>query len=483
MKKLSIRMKITLWFGAVLAVMVGLTYIVVLSISDSMMQKQLQDNLVTTVEDNVDEVEYYSTFPTDKADNGTDLYLRHGSGYMEIDDDFLDKVNGIYTALYQKDGTLVYGENPIAAEQTAMSFSDDRMQTKTVNGVVWYLFDRKLTTKGLEGFWLRGTVSSEQGNLQLSSVVRLSLILMPLLMLLAVCGGYLIAGRFLSPIKQITQTAAQIGQGRDLKQRIALKGGSKDELHQLALTFDEMFERLDASFEAERQFTSDASHELRTPMAVIMAECEYMLEQERSSVEYEDALRVVYRQGKKMSRLIEDMLMFTRMERRADVFSMKELNFSQLAEDVCEDMRHIAQKNISLSARIEPKIWIFGNYDLLVRLLTNLITNAYRYGKENGHITVALSGSAEEATLSVKDDGMGISREELEKIFLRFYQSDAARSGSGTGLGLAMVREIAQFHRGRVFAESTPGEGSTFFFQVKKQSHESIKKNEKNEIY
>ena len=196
MKKLSIRMKITLWFGAVLAVMVGLTYIVVLSISDSMMQKQLQDNLVTTVEDNVDEVEYYSTFPTDKADNGTDLYLRHGSGYMEIDDDFLDKVNGIYTALYQKDGTLVYGENPIAAEQTAMSFSDDRMQTKTVNGVVWYLFDRKLTTKGLEGFWLRGTVSSEQGNLQLSSVVRLSLILMPLLMLLAVCGGYLIGGRF-----------------------------------------------------------------------------------------------------------------------------------------------------------------------------------------------------------------------------------------------------------------------------------------------
>ena len=117
MKKLSIRMKITLWFGAVLAVMVGLTYIVVLSISDSMMQKQLQDNLVTTVEDNVDEVEYYRVYPTNKVDNGTDLYLRHGSGYMEIDDDFLDKVNGIYTALYQKDGTLVYGENPIATEE------------------------------------------------------------------------------------------------------------------------------------------------------------------------------------------------------------------------------------------------------------------------------------------------------------------------------------------------------------------------------
>ena len=202
MKKLSIRMKITLWFGAVLAVMVGLTDIVVLSISDSMMQKQLQDNLVTTVEDNVDEVEYYSTFPTDKADNGTDLYLRHGSGDMEIDDDFLDKVNGIYTALYQKGRHACLWRKPHCNRRSSdWFFKYYQMQTKTVNGVVWYSFDRELTTKGLEGFWLRGTVSSEQGNLQLSSVVRLSLYLNAAVDAARSFGGYLIAGRFLSPIQ------------------------------------------------------------------------------------------------------------------------------------------------------------------------------------------------------------------------------------------------------------------------------------------
>ena len=167
---------------------------------------------------------------------------------------------------------------------------------------------------------------------------------MPLLMLLAVFGGYLIAGRFLAPVKQITQTAAQIGQGSDLKRRIGLTDGKEDELHELANTFDAMFERLETSFETERQFTSDASHELRTPMSVILAECEYTLEQTRTPAEYEDAMQVIYRQGKKMSRLIEDMLMFTRMERRADAFSMQRLDFSELVESVCEDMRYVSEK-------------------------------------------------------------------------------------------------------------------------------------------
>lgn len=468
MKKLSIRMKITLWFGMVLALMVALTYTVLISISGSMMQKQLQNNLAVTVEDNVDEVEYYHTFPVNKIDNGTDLYLNYGTGYLEIDDDFLDKVNGIYTGLYMEDNSLIYGENPIAKSLTETPFQDGQMQKLTADGEDWYVFDRQLVTAGLEGLWLRGTVSAAEGHLQLSAIVRFSLVLMPLLMLLAVFGGYLIAGRFLAPVKQITQTAAQIGQGSDLKRRIGLTDGKEDELHELANTFDAMFERLETSFETERQFTSDASHELRTPMSVILAECEYTLEQTRTPAEYEDAMQVIYRQGKKMSRLIEDMLMFTRMERRADAFSMQRLDFSELVESVCEDMRYVSEKDISLETEIAPGVSVMGNRDLLARLLTNLLTNAYRYGREHGRTVVTLFGDADEVKLSVADDGIGIPAEDLEKIFLRFYQSDAARSGNGTGLGLAMAREIAEFHGGRLFAESTEGEGSTFFLILKK---------------
>lgn len=123
---------------------------------------------------------------------------------------------------------------------------------------------------------------------------------MPLLLILAVLGGYWIAGRALRPIQTITAAAAEIGSGRDLKKRIAL-GAGRDELHRLADTFNAMFDRLDKAFESERQFTSDASHELRTPVSVIRAQCEYTLERDRSPEEYREALEVIFRQSKRMT--------------------------------------------------------------------------------------------------------------------------------------------------------------------------------------
>ena len=128
----------------------------------------------------------------------------------------------------------------------------------------------------------------------------------------------------------------------------------------------------------------------------------------------------------------------------------------------------IHQQGIQLTADIQPEINIYGNPQLLSRLVTNLISNAYRYGKENGHILVRLhlnnTGASEHRSLSlsVEDDGIGISKEEQKHIFQRFYQVDPSRSGEGTGLGLSMVQQIAEFHNGTVTVKSTPGNGSIF---------------------
>ena len=131
-------------------------------------------------------------------------------------------------------------------------------------------------------------------------------------------------------------------------------------------------------------------------------------------------------------------------------------------------MALIHQQGIQLTADIQPEINIYGNPQLLSRLVTNLISNAYRYGKENGHILVRLhsndNGASERRSLSlsVEDDGIGISKEEQKHIFQRFYQVDPSRSGAGTGLGLSMVQQIAEFHNGTVTVKSTPGNGSIF---------------------
>ena len=467
MKRLSIRAKITLWFSAALIIIMGLTFFVVLFIGNQIIQKTIRDNLIEAVEHNVDEVEYYRSLEEIKQISGADHFEQWGDGYLEIDDDFLDEVNDVYTSLCMSDGTLVYGENPIARYTEETAFADTEVQRKRIDGTLYYIFDKRLIQDGLDGLWLRGIVSEAQGAVQMTGIVRTSLILMPMIAVLAIIGGYLIARRMLKPIQDISECASEIRQGTDLNKRIEIGSGS-DELHKLADNFNGMFERLNSSFQTERQFTSDASHELRTPMSVIMAQCELTLEKERSKEEYEEALEVIQRQGRKMSKLINDMLDFTRLELKSDRYSVENINFSELVDSVCTDTALIREKGITLEHREDKGVMIRGNRGLLTRMLTNLISNAYRYGKDNGHIYVKLRADEEKISLSVKDDGIGIDKDEQEKIFRRFYQSDNSRTGEGTGLGLSMVAEIVKFHGGEIEVESELGVGSTFVCSFKK---------------
>ncbi|MCD7954823.1 MAG: HAMP domain-containing histidine kinase [Lachnospiraceae bacterium] len=522
MKKASIRLKITLWFSAILIVNVVLAYLVVLSTGRGVIQKTVRDSLISTVEGNIDEVEYYFSLSAIQESSDVDYYLSYGDGYLEIDDDFLDKVNDVYSSLYQSDGTLLYGENPIASDTADLTFLDSEVQRLRVDGTLYYVFDRALTADGLDGLWLRGIVSEEQGELELSAISRASLVLLPGLVLLAIFGGFLLAGRVLAPIRQIADTASQIRQGDDLKKRIKLSEG-KDELHQLATEFNEMFARLDTSFQEQQQFVSDASHELRTPVAVINAQCELTLEEEKpDTAEYREALETILRQGQKLNRLIGDMLGFTRLKLQPERYAKETLDLTALVSGVCADMALIREKGIALTCSIQGRecftgdsrkntystesrdssenirssenrdssenirssenrdsgenirnsegfneknhIRIYGNYALITRLLTNLISNAYRYGKPDGHIWVSLNADSDKhsVTLSVRDDGIGIAPDQLKSIFRRFYQVDPSRSGGGSGLGLAMVQEIADFHGGTVTVDSELGHGSIF---------------------
>lgn len=460
---LSISVKITLWFAAALIVVVALTYFVILAVSNQVIQKTIRDRLVDAVENNVDEVEFYQSVEDVDFESDVDHFIRYKNGFLEIDDDFLDEVNEIYTALYSADGALLYGENPIAMETSSFPFENAKIQKLSVGKVTYYLFDRELDDDELDGLWLRGVVSERQGEAQMERISSVSLFILPLLLLLAVGGGYVIARRMLRPIHNISVTAAQITKGDDLKKRIEI-GEGKDELHQLAGSFNDMLERLDKAFETERQFTSDASHELRTPTSVILAQCEYALENPCDTEDYVQALQVIRRQGGKMSKLIEDMLVYMRLEIRADAYEKTELDFSALVRSVCGDMALLGEKGIRLTDDVAEGISILGNEELLTRLLNNLIGNAYRYGKENGRIHVGLKKEKSFVTLSVTDDGIGIAKEDQEKIFHRFYQADSSRSGAGTGLGLAIAEEIARFHGGKLSVESELGAGSTFRF-------------------
>ena len=462
MKNLSIRAKITLWFATALIIVVSLTYAVIFSVSHQVFQKTMRDNLIETVEHNIDEVDFINKDDNDDLVNDVDQLISYGNGFLEIDDDFLNVANQVYSSLYDKHLTLLYGENPITKSIPSVNLKDGLVQSTTEDGTTYYIYDRALTEEGLEGLWLRGIVADTQGKEEISSISRFSLILLPILVLIAIIGGHLIAGRTLKPIKQISEAATQIGKGDDLKKRIIIGEGT-DELHQLADSFNDMFTRLEHSFEKEQQFTSDASHELRTPMSVIMAQCEYTLEKERTVEEYEAALSVIHRQSRKMSTLINDMLDFTRLNMKTDRYPMERFDLSESVASLCTDMSLIRENNIELSYdNIEKDIIYKGNKTLINQALMNLISNAYRYGKENGHILVSLKRTEGSIIINVQDDGIGIAVDEQEKVFRRFYQGDNSRSGLGTGLGLSMADEIVRYHGGRILLESKKNQGSTF---------------------
>ena len=297
-------------------------------------------------------------------------------------------------------------------------------------------------------------------------IVILSLVLFPVLVLLTAVVGWLIARRAFLPVRQITDTVDAISDGSDLTARIGLKRG-RDEIHRLAATFDRMFDRLEHSFDAEKRFASDASHELRTPIAVIIAECEYARQNAKTVEDYQESVEVVERQSRKMSTLVNQLLNITRMDQGTHKISLERADFSELVEVVCDEAAVASGRDIRLEKDIEQGVYANMDVGLMARLVQNLVENAFKYTAEGGTVRVGLHTSGGRLTLSVSDTGIGIDKKDLPHIWERFWQADSSRGvDRGSGLGLAMVKQIAEAHGGKLSVESKPGEGSTFSYSM-----------------
>ena len=310
------------------------------------------------------------------------------------------------------------------------------------------------------GVWVRGILEAPENPQLLTNLMLIALIVMPLLIVLAALGGYLIARRAFRPLDQITSTAAAINEASDLSRRVDIPPGH-NEFSRLARTFNQMFAHLERLFDAEQQFTADASHELRTPVSVIKSACEYAEKYGETPEEQRETLAMIHRQADKMADLIGQLLSITRLDQGTDAAQLQRLDLSGLVQTVCREQPCPADR---LRAEVEPGITVQGDSALLTRLLQNLIDNAFKYGRPEGHVWVTLRREQGEVRLTVRDDGIGIPKDAQEKVWQRFYQVDPSRSGErgGAGLGLAMVRKIAQAHGGDMTLESIPDLGSTF---------------------
>lgn len=448
MKKLSVKMKITLWYTGLIVIILSAIFTAVLLATDKVLLLGVQNKLEEEVYDFAEEL---------KVDSNGRLRLEKL--------DFLK--DGVRLAVYHENGQMITGL--VASGLPETPFADELLQKAGSDQQNWFVYDFYFKPRHADNFyWVRGTVPLSSAYAERDKILRQCALFFPLLILLAALGGYWITKKAFRPVTRITEAAAQISSGSDLSKRIELEGAD-DEIDTLAKTFDGMFARLEDAFEAERQFTDDASHELRTPTSVIIAqaECGLQLPDLESK---QQALQGVLQQAGKMSKLVNQLLQLSRADRHKESLHLEEFDLSELTEMVAEEAQGLAEsKAVTLTAEIEPGILVKADQTLMMRIWLNLLTNAVKYGRQQGQIWLALKSDGKNAVGTVRDDGIGISAAELPKIWKRFYRVNTARSSgddSGTGLGLAMVKWMVESHGGTVSAVSTLGAGSTFSFTI-----------------
>lgn len=304
--------------------------------------------------------------------------------------------------------------------------------------------------------------STRQIDNALARLIRTLTIAVPLALALAAGGGIFLARRALEPVDKIAQTARQIEES-DLSRRITVN--TKDELGRLAATLNEMIGRLENAFQRQKQFTSDASHELRAPLAVIEAESSLALQKERPPDDYRQSLETISQEARQMSFLIEQLLSLARADAGKEQWNFTEVNLGKLIGNLSTDVEVLCQeKGLNFQLAQMQDMIVKGDEARLRELLMNLLDNAIRYTTSPGTISISFRREGQMAVVAVKDTGVGIPAEDIPFIFDRFYRVDKSRSRAqgGTGLGLAICKHIAEAHGGEIEVESQVGLGSTF---------------------
>lgn len=286
--------------------------------------------------------------------------------------------------------------------------------------------------------------------------------ILPIVLILGSLGGWILARRSLSPIGYIAAKTQSITSER-LNERLASRG-TGDEMDDLIRTINEMIGRLENSFKRMAEFTADVSHELRTPLCAMRGEAEVLLTRPRNSEEYQEALVHFIEEYDRLNQMISDLILLSKFDASQIELKRVPLRMDLLVKDLGSLFQVLAeQKGLTFEAEVSEEATIFGDKARLQQLFTNLIDNAIKY-TPRGSIRITMEKDREWFRIKVKDTGIGISMEEQERIFKRFYRVDKSRSKEtgGVGLGLNIAKWIVEAHHGSIRVESGLGQGSTF---------------------
>lgn len=383
-------------------------------------------------------------------------------GIIKPNEDFRYVDDGMYFRILDEDGSVILGESPIKVEFTEEGLSQ-RLRMVESEGEEYYIIGRinkRMTKEVGHIIYNQCIVNKRDVESKYKFIKYTSYASIPVFLMLVLMAGLVMSGKISGPLKQMSKTAEIIGQEGELSRRIEYDGKIK-ELGVLAATNNRMLERIENMLEMQKQFSSDVAHELRTPIAVLLAQCEYAKEYVSTKEEFDDAIDVIYRQTKKTNMVITQLLNLNRLESERVVLDLEDADLDEMIRSICDEIEFKEKDDVQFELALSG-VRADMDIGLMLILLQNLIQNAVKYSARPARVKITTQYRDDAVVVKVQDFGCGIREEDLPYIFDPFFRVEKARNSEGFGLGLPLADRIAKAHKGEIKVDSVWGKGSTF---------------------
>ena len=446
----SVRARLTLWYTAILA----LVLIIFSAVSYGLLARAIRAENDASLADTAHE--FAAAFDPADRSRGRDVLLDFRYSDRQI-------------LVFSPRGDLVAGSNKISSEtrtriQSFIHAGGTGLSTipggEENDGV--RIIATPINVVGTRYTVVVARDLSEQSD-RLESAAQAVFFGIPLALIVAAAGGYLLARKSFAPVTMMSLKARQIG-AETLDERIEI-GNERDELGFLAATLNGLLERLQRAFESQRRFMADASHELRTPIAIIQGEADVALARDRAAADYRESIEVMQRAARKLTRIVQNLFLLARGDAGRYPISMSRFYLGEVVADCIRGMRSLAQaRGVELSCSAPEDIVIVADEELIHRLVLNLVENAVKFTHRDGKVHVDVRGGDGSCTIRVADTGPGIAPADQSRVFERFFRGDRARpeDAGGAGLGLPIARWIAEVHGGELRLEHSDAHGTAF---------------------
>lgn len=441
----TIKTRITIWYTTLMFILISIVLTLIGTLSYQLSIDNIENDIRLQVSETADKV---------GARQSKEIFHQVDSN---------EKFKNV--SIYLENGEYVVGQ--YLYDVASVPFMREELRRETVGSEDYIVYDvfKPSRPGDNRGYWIRGAESVNYARVLGGSVFMVILIVIPLILLLTALGGFYITKKAFLPVNNIIKTANEIAIQNDITRRIEITPEAKqDELHSLSITLNHMLDKIENLIKQEKKFTSDASHELRTPISVILAQGEYLLDIAENEKEKELAQNIVDK-ANQVSKLVSRLLLLARIDQHRQKFNKDKVDLGVLVDIAVDSMKELAaQKEIVLLANVPEGTIVDADESLLLSAITNLISNGIKYGNESGHVAVSASRIGDKTEIIVADNGVGISEEHLDKIWTRFYRVDDVRNDEygSNGLGLSMVKSIIELHGGEITVKSELGIGTEF---------------------